>query len=319
MTASHSQAACTLCGGGLNAGATGGVCSECVEVLGSVIIEPDANGSAPQPAAAPARSGIFGDYEIVSELARGGMGVVYAARQISLKRRVALKMILSSFVRPDQIRRFQAEAENAATLDHPNIVPIYDSGTIDGVPYFSMKLIQGRGLNAELRRLVLDPRKGVSIMAAVARAVHFAHQRGILHRDLKPANVLIDIHGVPYVGDFGISKRVGTEDGMTREGAVMGTPYYMSPEQASGKSASLTVATDVYGLGAIFYEMLTLRAPFQDTREADILHSVKTEDPAQPRSLRAARGPRPRNHLSQMSGKISRAPLPDRRRFRPRS
>ncbi len=280
---------CNLCGAEMDETRAENTCPDCVKVLGTVVIvpAPTAVRAGPPQAGSPHNSGIFGDYEIVSEIACGGMGVVYAARQVSLNRRVALKMILTPFARPEQIRRFQAEAEHAATLEHPNIVPIYDSGSIHGVPYFSMKLIQGRGLNAELRRLVLNPRKSVAIMATIARAVHFAHERGILHRDLKPANILIDEQGVPYVGDFGISKRVGTKDGMTREGAVIGTPYYMAPEQACGVSAALTTSADVYGLGAIFYEILTLRAPFYDADPGDVLRKVKSEDPAAPRTLRA--------------------------------
>ena len=281
------QRVCNLCGTEMDDARSENTCPDCVKVLGTVVIVPAPTAIRSIRPSAPALAGIFGDYEIVSEIASGGMGVVYAARQISLNRRVALKMILTPFARPEQIRRFQAEAEHAATLEHPNIVPIYDSGSIHGVPYFSMKLIQGRGLNEELRRLVLNPRKGVAIMATIARAVHFAHARGILHRDLKPANILIDEQGVPYVGDFGISKRVGTTDGMTREGAVIGTPYYMAPEQASGVSAALTTSADVYGLGAIFYEILTLRAPFYDADPDDILRKVKSEDPAAPRTLRA--------------------------------
>ncbi|MEI6233702.1 MAG: protein kinase [Planctomycetota bacterium] len=280
--------ACTLCGESLGVNPSTGVCASCVEEISSVVMIPDVS-SLPveihETHAHPLPES-FGDYEILLELAQGGMGVIYVARQISLNRRVALKMMRTRMALPQQIRRFQAEAENAATLDHPNIVPIYDSGSTEGVPYFTMKLIEGRSLNAELRRLVLEPRKSVAIMAQIARAVQFAHERGILHRDLKPANILIDEQGVPYIGDFGISKRVGTTDGMTREGVVMGTPYYMPPEQANGQTSTLTTAADVYGLGAIFYEVLTLRAPFHDSDPDDVLRKVKTEDPVAPRSLR---------------------------------
>src|SRR6185295_16156651 len=238
------QSACTHCGELLDVQSDDGICTKCgemelaatqiAEVVPIHTLPANTTTSPAYPHLSIARTGRFGDYEIISELAQGGMGVVYVARQVSLNRKVALKMILTPFARPIQKRRFQAEAENAATLDHPNIVPIYDCGSVGGVPFFTMKLIQGRGLNEELRRLVLNPRKAVEIMAKIARAVHFAHQRGILHRDLKPANILIDEKSNPYVTDFGIAKRVGATDALTREGALIGTPCYMSAEQAAG-------------------------------------------------------------------------------------
>ncbi len=284
-----SDSVCPLCGAHVPVAGVD-MCSACAQVMGSVNVIPakTVKRATPPPIKGPKPSifGNFGDYAIETELARGGMGVVYVAWQHSLNRRVALKMILTPFAGADEKRRFQAEAEHAATLEHPNIIPVYDCGEVDGVSYFTMKLIDGRGLNEELRRLVLNPRKGIAILTTVARAVHHAHQRGILHRDLKPANILIDAQGVPYVGDFGLAKRVENKGGdLTQPGAIMGTPQYMPPEQASD-STLVTTASDVYSLGAILYEMLTLRVPFEAPASWEILHKVKTEEPRPPRSLR---------------------------------
>ena len=191
-----------------------------------------------------------GDYELLSVLGQGGMGVVYKARQISLNRDVALKMIRNSeLATEDQIRRFQNEAEAVALFDHPGIVPIYEVGVHGDQRYFSMKLIDGAGLDKRIKSSPLKPGDAAKLVAEIAEAIHHAHQRGLLHRDLKPANILIDAEGHPHVTDFGLAKRIEEESGLTITGAIMGTPSYMAPEQALGRSAQVTTASDVYGLG----------------------------------------------------------------------
>jgi serine/threonine protein kinase/Tfp pilus assembly protein PilF len=227
--------------------------------------------------------GSFGDYELLRQLGQGGMGVVYEARQRSLDRRVALKMIRAGqFATESDLQRFQNEARAVAHLDHPHIVPILEVGEHQGSHYFSMKLIAGGSLDKQLSTFTADPRAAARLMATVARSIHHAHQRGILHRDLKPANILIDAESQPHVTDFGLARRVEGDSSLTQSGAIVGTPSYMAPEQASGLRHEITTATDVYGLGATLYALLAGRPPFRGRTVLETLAQVRERPPEPP-------------------------------------
>lgn len=230
----------------------------------------------------------FGDYELLAEIARGGMGVVFKARQTRLNRTVAVKMILAGeFADREDVRRFMSEAEAAAGLDHPGIVPVYESGEIDGQHFFSMGYVNGRSLAAVLAAGPLPPRRTAELLAQVADAVDYAHRQGVIHRDLKPGNILLDQDEHPRVTDFGLAKRITGNCGLTQTGQALGTPSYMPPEQASGKLAVIGPASDVYALGAVLYAMLTGRPPFQAANPLDTLLQVLEEEPVAPRQLNA--------------------------------
>src|SRR5262245_6306769 len=246
-------------------------------------LDEESGGPAP-PSQAETFPQTFGDYELLEEIGRGGMGVVYKARQISLNRVVALKRIRAGqLASPEEVARFRREAEAAAGLDHPHIVPIYEVGEHAGQHYFTMKLIEGGNLNAHLARFA-DAKATANLMIQIARAVHHANQRGILHRDLKPGNILIDAEGQPHVSDFGLAQSIEKEAKLTQSGAIVGTAEYMAPEQARGEKG-LTTAADVYGLGAILYVLLTGKPPFQGDYNWETLKKVVEDEPVAPRSI----------------------------------
>ena len=227
----------------------------------------------------------FGDYELLAEIGRGGMGVVYKAFDKKLNRHVALKMILrGTRATAADLGRFRGEAMSAGGLTHPNIVPVYQVGEHDGQAYFSMKYVEGRTLAAVMADKPLHPRDAAKYMVTIARAVQHAHEKGILHRDLKPSNILIDEHDQPLVTDFGLAKRVEGGESLTGTGAIVGTPSYMAPEQAEGVK-NPTAACDVYSLGAILYELLTGRPPFLAASAVETLLLVRSEEPVRPRAL----------------------------------
>jgi TolB-like protein/Tfp pilus assembly protein PilF/predicted Ser/Thr protein kinase len=248
-------------------------------------------GHEEKPARAASRSerfaellGELGDYELLEEVGRGGQGIVFRARQKSLNRTVALKVItLGQWASEAHLKRFRREAEAAASLEHPGIVPIHEVGERDGQCYFSMKFIEGGQLDEVVRRTPMSIRQAAGLIAKVARTVHYAHEHGILHRDIKPGNILLDQKGEPHLTDFGLARLVETESTVTRTLEVLGTPSYMAPEQAAGKNTELTTATDVYGLGAVLYQLLTGHPPFAG---GTTYETIKLLLDAEPRPLR---------------------------------
>jgi serine/threonine-protein kinase len=244
---------------------------------------------APEGAAGPGEhaSGVrVPGYEVLEELGRGAMGVVYKARQVNLRRVVALKMILAGgHAGASDRARFRTEAEAIARLQHPNVVQVYEVGEHDGHPFFSLELCAGGSLEKKLGGAPLPPREAAGMAAVLARAMHHAHQRGVVHRDLKPGNVLLTADGTPKVTDFGLAKTLDGA-GQTQSGATMGTPSYMAPEQASGQVHATGPAADVYALGALLYEMLTGRPPFRGPTPLQTIVQVVSSEPAPPRQLR---------------------------------
>src|SRR6184192_1853790 len=274
---------CRKCGAKIFSDAPEGLCASCMlkialgtfpEAAVAGVVDPGSPDELSPPNANPPPDnkttthvaellGELGDYELLEEVGRGGQGVVFRARQKSLNRTVAIKVIsLGQWASKAHLRRFRLEAEAAAKLEHPGIVPIHEVGERDGSCYFSMKFVEGGQLDEVARREPMPIRRAVEFIAKVARTVHYAHEHGILHRDIKPGNILLDANGEPHLTDFGLARLV--EHGSTVTGSleVMGTPSYMAPEQAVGNNAAVGRATDVYGLGAVLYELLTGRPPF---------------------------------------------------------
>ena len=253
--------ACPTCGTDVLPDAPGGLCPRCLLAgamaggtpHGAATVLDDEFETPSRPDVEPAPLTRFGDYEILERIASGGMGVVYKARQISVNRVVALKMILGGRLATEaEVQRFHAEAAAAANLDHRHIVPIYDVGEHEGRQYFTMKFIDGPNLAAKMETFRRDPEAAARLMATCARAVHHGHRRGVLHRDLKPGNLLLDAEGTPYVSDFGVAKRADSPSiSQTHTGTIIGTPAYMAPEQAAGRVKEITTAADVYSLGAV--------------------------------------------------------------------
>jgi TolB-like protein/Tfp pilus assembly protein PilF/tRNA A-37 threonylcarbamoyl transferase component Bud32 len=239
-----------------------------------------------EPVRAASMLGELGDYELLEEIGRGAQGIVCRARQKSLNRIVALKVIsLGQWASKAHLKRFRREAEAAASLDHPSIVPIYEVGERDGSLYFSMKFVEGGQLDEVVRRKPMSIRQAVELIAKVARTVHYAHEHGILHRDIKPGNILLDAKGEPHLTDFGLARLFESESTVTRTMEVLGTPSYMAPEQAVGNNAAVSSVTDVYGLGAVLYQLLTGQPPFAGGTTYETIKLLLDTEPRQPRLL----------------------------------
>jgi TolB-like protein/tRNA A-37 threonylcarbamoyl transferase component Bud32/Tfp pilus assembly protein PilF len=287
---------CRNCGAKIFSDAPEGLCTGCVleAAIGNspaAVAGGGDPGHADKPASPKAMRaaellGELGDYELLEEIGRGGQGVVFRARQKSLNRTVALKVIsLGQWASKAHLKRFRREAEAAASLDHPSIVPIYEVGERDGSCYFSMKFVEGGQLDEVARREPMPIRRAVELIAKVARTVHYAHEHGILHRDIKPGNILLDQKGEPHLTDFGLARLVETESTMTRTLDVLGTPSYMAPEQAMGNNSAVSSVTDVYGIGAVFYQLLTGQPPFAGGATYETIKLLLDTEPKQPRLL----------------------------------
>jgi eukaryotic-like serine/threonine-protein kinase len=288
---------CEQCGAQLPPNAPQGLCPRCL--VGMALSLAGASGSRNlETAAGPARETsssalgrvrYFGDYELLEEIARGGMGVVYKARQMSLNRIVAVKMLLfGQTANGDFVKRFHAEARAVARLHHPNIVAIHEVGIHEGQHYFSMDYVEGQTLAERAWNNPVPPALAADYLQTIAQAVHYAHRKGVLHRDLKPSNVLIDTMDQPRVMDFGLAKRLQDDSDLTLEGQVLGTPNYIAPEQAAGKRTGVGPVADVYALGAVLYYLLTGRPPFLGESLEETLNLVLHAEPVAPRLLTPA-------------------------------
>ena len=275
---------CAECGATVFADAPEGLCSVCLFRSGLGLLD-NKDDEAFEPTGTR-MSKDLGDYELLEEIGRGGQGVVYRAHQKSLNRIVALKVIgLAHWATEAHVKRFRLEAEAAAGLNHPCIVPIYEVGEGDGACYFSMGLVEGGQLDAVTKREPMPIRHAAELIAKLARTVHYAHEHGILHRDIKPGNILLDAKGEPHLTDFGLARLAETESTVTQTMEVLGTPSYMAPEQAVGNNAGVTSATDIYGLGAVLYQLLTGHPPFAGGTTFETVRLVLDTEPRQPRLL----------------------------------
>src|SRR5213596_1541328 len=277
---------CRKCGAAIPPDSPQQSCGACLleTGLGPVADEPVAK--ADDPARSIPMLMDFGDYELLEQIGRGGQGVVFRARQKSLNRIVALKVIgLGNWATKAHLKRFRLEAEAAASLDHPCIVPVYEVGERDGSCYFSMKFVEGGQLDAVASRETMPPRRAAELIAKVARTVHYAHEHHILHRDIKPGNILLDGKGEPHLTDFGLARLVESESTVTRTLEVLGTPSYMAPEQALGNNAAFGKITDVYGLGAVLYQLLTGQPPFAGGTTYETIKLLLDTEPRSPRLL----------------------------------
>jgi serine/threonine protein kinase/tetratricopeptide (TPR) repeat protein len=276
------QRVCAKCGATVFADSPRGFCSVCLFKTGLRPLEEDGDGTQ-EPSEIQMK---FGDYDLLQEIGRGGQGVVYRARQKSLNRIVALKVIgLGQWAAKAHVKRFRLEAEAAARLEHPCIVPIYEVGERDGACYFSMKFVEGGQLDEVVRRALMSIRQAVELITKVARTVHYAHEHSILHRDIKPGNILLDANGEPHLTDFGLARLLETESSITHTLDVLGTPSYMAPEQAVGNNAAVSSATDVYGLGAVLYQLLTGQPPFAGGTTYETIKLLLDTEARQPRLL----------------------------------
>src|SRR4051812_4269268 len=289
---------CRKCGAKIYSDAPEELCTSCtLKTALAFVAEADECSSAENPEADRTGDnentarvadllGELGDYELLEEIGRGGQGVVFRARQKSLNRVVALKVIsLGQWASRAHLRRFRLEAEAAAKLEHPGIVPIHEVGERDGSCYFSMKFVEGGQLDEVVRREPMPIRRAVEFIAKVVRIVHYAHEHGILHRDIKPGNILLDAKGEPHLTDFGLARLVESESSVTQTLDVLGTPSYMAPEQAVGNNAAVSSVTDVYGLGAVLYQLITGQPPFAGGATYETIKLLLDTEPKKPRLL----------------------------------
>jgi len=314
---------CGKCGVALSAYAPPGLCANCMlqqgfdPLSGAAALSeegvPRIPSTAVGTASSPTTVRYFGDYELLEEIARGGMGIVYRARQVSLDRIVALKMLLSGpLSSPELVKRFRAEASAAASLQHPNIVAIHEVGVHEGHQYFAMDFVEGQSLAKFLADGPLPAKRAAGYLKTIAEAIHYAHERGLLHRDLKPSNVLLDAADQPRITDFGLARRLEGDSELTLSGQVIGSPNYMPPEQAGAKRGQLGRRSDVYALGAMLYHLLTGRPPFVGETITDTLGQVINSEPV---SLRLLNPSVPRDLETFLKSGIFQRPLPNKEKI----